>query len=319
MNLFSKIKILVTLSIIAALSLSLLYILPDYIILKKDKYYKIKSYANKTSEDLSRYKDFLSFDRSRIKGILVADSDNQEIFIDLKDQIISGNLLRSGEWEPHIRNLLKKIVKPNDKALVIGAHVGTHAILISKLVGNEGKVFAFEPNPSALWFLKHNLYFSKSENITVYEKAAFNENKTISFTKVSDDVNPGSSHINLDNSNQNTGENIDVEAVTIDSIPEINNIQLILMDVEGAEPYAIKGAENLINNSPDLVVMQEWTPNWIVKEKAEYAKFWSDKGFKFAIIKQEQLVPLTQEELLKIENPVDIIIAKNLDEIISKF
>ena len=50
-----------------------------------------------------------------------------------------------------------------------------------------------------------------------------------------------------------------VDGMTLcDALPGVERIDVLRMDIEGAEPLALKGAEPLIRRSPDLVIVSEW-------------------------------------------------------------
>jgi len=50
-----------------------------------------------------------------------------------------------GSWEPEVQQAFGGLVREGRRALDIGAHIGYYTLLLSKLVGNSGKVIAFEP------------------------------------------------------------------------------------------------------------------------------------------------------------------------------
>ncbi len=254
-----------------------------------------------------------------LTGILVQDEDKQEIFLDSQDSMISYYVVQRGAWEPHLRNLIKQIVRPGQKAIVLGAHVGVHTVLISRLVGDEGHVDVFEPNPSTLKYLKANILFNPTKNITLYEKAAFSKNTELKFVAVARNANSGSSHLVRDTQN-GTGNEITVDAVRLDSVLPIPNggFDIIQMDVEGAEAQAIFGAQNIIDHSPNLVVLQEWTPDWMRKDVDQYLKFWRDRGYKVARITADKLIEMSDDDLSKAPQ-IDIIITKNLTDLVKQF
>ena len=53
-----------------------------------------------------------------------------------------------GGYEPEVRQQLKRWLAPGDTAIDVGANVGWHALLMARLVGSEGHVYAFEPSTS---------------------------------------------------------------------------------------------------------------------------------------------------------------------------
>ena len=70
------------------------------------------------------------------------------MIVDPNDDWVSYKLMKEGFWEKNITQLLKKYVKPGQTAMNIGGHIGYHAIMLSKLVGDKGKLIVFEPAPN---------------------------------------------------------------------------------------------------------------------------------------------------------------------------
>ena len=53
--------------------------------------------------------------------------------------------------------IVKKLIKNGDVVLDIGANIGYYTLIFAKLVGNSGKVFAFEPEPENFKILQKNI------------------------------------------------------------------------------------------------------------------------------------------------------------------
>ena len=62
-----------------------------------------------------------------------------------------------GSFEPRTLRLYRKIIKPGQTVLDIGANVGSHTLPFAKLVGNSGRVVAFEPTAFAYGKLVVNI------------------------------------------------------------------------------------------------------------------------------------------------------------------
>ncbi len=249
----------------------------------------------------------------KYKGILVNDKNNFDILV-MGGDTVSEYILSTQEWEPHLQNALHQLIKPQDKVLVLGAHIGYHTLLISRLVGEDGKVLIFEPNPNTLKILRANIALNDIHNTILYPKAAFSENTTLSFVIPKKDS--GQSHVKRPKDEQSS-DLITVEAVKIDSLKEIDSIDVLQMDVEGVEDKAIYGATKLIDNSPNLIVFQEWSPSWM-KDIDTYLKFWRSRDYKIAQITATELKEMTDTEL-KDSEQIDIVLAKDLEKIVKNF
>jgi FkbM family methyltransferase len=254
----------------------------------------------------------------KFAGILVNDKNGFDLLL-MGNDLVSKDIFRNKQWEPHLQNALTQLVKSGDKALILGAHIGCHSLLISKLVGAEGKVSIFEPNPHTLKFLRANLALNNIHNTILFPKAAFSKNTTLQFVATING-NTGASHVQREGDDDNHPELITVPAVSIDSIKEIKTIDILQMDVEGIEPEAVYGATRLIDNSPNLIVFQEWSPFWM-KDVDSYLNFWRSRGYSIAQITTTGLKELTDEQLkaVTIVSQIDIILTKKLDQAISNF
>jgi FkbM family methyltransferase len=66
---------------------------------------------------------------------------------------------------------LKKIIRPGDYCVDIGAHLGYYTLELSRLVGSEGKIFAIEPMSKFHDTLRHLLKEKGVKNTTLYQLA----------------------------------------------------------------------------------------------------------------------------------------------------
>src|SRR5690348_2077690 len=87
---------------------------------------------------------------------LVARRRNINWSLDLSQGIDLYNYL-FGEFEIQTSAALRRIVRPGNCVLDIGANIGAHTLTLAKLVGSAGKVFAFEPTDFAFEKLQTNL------------------------------------------------------------------------------------------------------------------------------------------------------------------
>jgi len=141
------------------------------------------------------------------------------------------------------------IVEPKlgDIVFDIGAYVGDTALWFSKAVGPQGKVYAFEPEPSNFAKLKANLERNKVTNVIPLQ-LALSENE--GEMRVSSGA--GSSV----KTQAGTGKSVKV--TTIDNFVEANTlprVDFIKMDVEGHELKVLEGAHETIKTfKPSLAL-----------------------------------------------------------------
>jgi FkbM family methyltransferase len=178
------------------------------------------------------------------KGIIY-DSKNGYMALPISDITIGKNLGFKGHWNfSDIQKLLQQTTQ-DDVIYFIGTHVGTLLVPIAKKVKT---VVGFEANEDTFWFIKANLYLNKISNATIFNKAVGDGAKKVTFYK--NTVNTGGSKIkpikdsilyNYDNPKQ-----VEIDMVALD--PFIAEQSLtppsgIIMDIEGAEYFALKGMQ----------------------------------------------------------------------------
>lgn len=220
-----------------------------------------------------------------------------KMYLDKKDALE----LSVRVYEPLQVNFVKKTVKEGDTVLDLGAHIGYYTLLFAKLVGNEGKVFSFEPNPENFSLLKKNVKENGYNNVEIFQKAV--SGKTGKTKLYISEVSPGS-RIYDSNEDQKTME---IETVCLDDYFKDydKKISFIKMDVEGAEGETVKGIVSILNKNEDIKIMTEFWPEGLKRsgvEAEDYLKFMTDKGFRIYYINQEEkkIEPISIPDLLKI-------------------
>lgn len=127
-----------------------------------------------------------------------------------------------------------------------GAYTGNTSLYFSRLVGESGRVFAFEPSCGTYEQLVTNIQNSGIKNIATAPFAVCNHNGTITFSV----GNGAGARI------ANTG--LETRAITLDSFATSENldkVDMIKMDIEGAELDALKGAERIIRRDTPLLAI----------------------------------------------------------------
>lgn len=169
-----------------------------------------------------------------------------------------------GYYEPDIIKIFKKHIKKGDIVVDVGANIGAHTLVLSKLVGG-GKVFAFEPHPQIADRLKKNLEVNNISNVKVFETAASDTEGRITFYGVnSNDSNKGKSSIYKEHVG-NSSEAFDVEVNTLDNVARDNsweNVSFIKIDTEGNDLKVIFGAEKIISHFKPSILFEYSKEAW---------------------------------------------------------
>ena len=150
-------------------------------------------------------------------------------------------------WEPESLNYLIQNVKKGDYFVDVGACFGLYTVIASKLVGNEGLVYAFEPDPCMFRLLKANIERLHLENVFVAKIALSDIDKITKFYV----TNGGMSSLQP---MQGLRSIISTRVRMLDSI-NIRKIDWMKIDIEGTEHLVLKGAEETIERcKPKMLI-----------------------------------------------------------------
>lgn len=189
-----------------------------------------------------------------------------------------------GLYEQDTVALCTRIISPGMTVLDVGAHIGYFTRLFAKMVGAQGKVYAFEPHPENVRLLRGNV--SPFSNVVILNKAV-SDKKGIGNLFVSPSTKSSSHSLFRQ---QHTITSARIEVVTLDEFwEEIGRpqIDLIKMDIEGAEPNALKGARGLFCQHEHIILITEFCPANLRSggiEPEEVLELLSDLGFRYSVI-----------------------------------
>ena len=170
------------------------------------------------------------------------------------DHWIGRSLDLYGEWSEGEVELFRKIVKPGDVVIEAGAHVGALTIPLAKIVGEAGRVHAFEPQKDNFDCLAWNV--TSLRNVTLWPKALASSQYRISYAAVDVDqvCNLGSTELSMHPgivpANSHT-------TATIDEIFPLASVSFIKADVEGMELEILKGAVSTIDRCRPILYVED--------------------------------------------------------------
>lgn len=216
-----------------------------------------------------------NFIKSKLKTTF-ATVQGHNMYLDETDNL---SLSVFGIYEPLETKLVKNEIKNGDTVVDIGAFIGYYTLIFAKLVGDKGKVFAFEPDLNSFNLLEKNITLNKYKNVVLEQKAVSNKNE----------------------------KKLEIENICLDEYFKTygEKIDFIKIDIEGAEKLALDGMSLLLHRNTNIKLMIEFHPTELKKfsiEPAEYLKSINDYGFKIYRInnKENKIEPISNEDLLRI-------------------
>lgn len=173
----------------------------------------------------------------------------------INDSFIGKSISHYGEWSQIEVEFFKTVLSPKDNVIEVGSNIGSHTLSISKFV-NAGNVFAFEPQEIIYQNLCANLSLNSLTNCFCF-KTALTEKKgeelyflNLDFSKPQ---NFGAHKIIREKLDNSIKSNVD----TLDNIfPDLLNLRLLKIDVEGMELNVIKGGEKLIRRTSPIIYLE---------------------------------------------------------------
>ncbi len=159
-----------------------------------------------------------------------------------------------GNNELPVQHMMEKHLGSGDVVFDIGANVGFFSIIAARLVGETGRVYAFEPVRRNVRHLRRNASLNGLDNVTVVEKAVAGRSGPGSLVLAE---YSGGAALSTATRPPDATSSIDVMLVTIDDVVRSGDApspSLIKIDVEGAELDVLEGmVETLGRCSPTII------------------------------------------------------------------
>jgi FkbM family methyltransferase len=192
-----------------------------------------------------------------------------------KEEMSVGRWLSiEGYWESWITSWFTNNIKPGFTCLDIGANYGYYTRIMEKLSGPNGKVYSIEANSNLTDLINKSINdypLKNGSQVTVYSFAVSDSNGK-SILKIPNKYIGGSSIVFYTHELPSTippeewDDDMEVETRILDEVIS-GHIDIIKMDIEGAEPLAWKGMQKILDNT-DVVVVElgSYSPSYFLDE-----------------------------------------------------
>jgi FkbM family methyltransferase len=195
--------------------------------------------------------------------------------------------LALGAWEPQNAAFLSERMAPGQVVLDVGAHVGHFTILAAARVGSAraGRVLAFEPAPSNLDRLRRNLTLNElGPGVEVLPLALGARPGTATF--FDDGDSDGTEFSMVAPRQSGAARAFEATVETLDGICAargIERVDVVKIDVEGAEVDVLRGAERVLAASPEVTLLIELHP-WVTPPREVLAPL-AERGYRLYDVK----------------------------------
>ena len=204
------------------------------------------------------YKETFAFVR---EGSLVVDvpAFDGEFEIDFRSHVLL-RLLRDKQYEPELMPVIDDYLDPHKDVLDVGANIGLFSILFSTLISEGNRVFAIEPTPRALDYLRKNILRNDCSSTVIVVEGVMTDR--VGFVTLS--TVPGmEEYSSLGRITESIGEESEIQAIqvsgcTVDNLVRDNKVNpgFIKIDTEGAEYLVLSGAVDTLRNHRPVILSE---------------------------------------------------------------
>jgi FkbM family methyltransferase len=163
-------------------------------------------------------------------------------------------LYEQQDWFEDELGFLRRILRPGQNAIDIGANYGVYALSIANAVGPKGGVWAFEPSSATAAFLAQGIAANRFSHVVLETSAISSKCGQAQLT-----LNDNSEMNALVQERPLTGQVETVNVVTLDEglrRYDWRDIALVKIDAEGEETHIIEGGQNFLARLSPLILYE---------------------------------------------------------------
>ncbi len=249
-------------------------------------------------------------------GVLTPTRHDFSMYTHKKDQHVSHVIRCIGTWEPEVAFTLNTFINSGDTVLHFGGHIGFDDLVIAKKIGKQGKLFVFEPNPESFFLLSKNIELNHFEDRVQAFQVGVSDTNTKATLNFTYQNTGGGSLARMPEDSE--FQRVDIVKVD-DHLPELSNVSLVFMDIQGSELAALRGMKNILSRSPNCLILMEWETLFLKAMNEDMEGFldqlFLEKRSFFKIVLDRykgtvSYIPLEKKDLLE-DQRGDILIVPN--------
>jgi FkbM family methyltransferase len=183
------------------------------------------------------------------------------VLLNQNDAVVSGSLAL-GCYETRLLAYFAAEIKPGMFVVDVGANIGLYALVAAKLVGDSGVVLAVEPCDENISFVRRSAELNGLQNVTLVQEAVgdkageaalFINNENLADHRIFQDGDRAYKTVMI--------RPLDAIVEAVSSRP----VDIIKIDIQGAEDLAINGIRRVLLKNPSAKVFMEFWPWGITK------------------------------------------------------
>ena len=180
----------------------------------------------------------------------------------------------SGGLESGLRRVAQRLLEQGMQVADVGANVGLLTLAFARAVGPEGRVFAFEPEPRSVRQLEKMRLYNGLHWVKVSETAVGARRERRQFFE--SPIIGHSSLYELPSVEGAESRVFDVDVAPLDDlVPSSTRLDLVKIDVEGAELDVLAGMSGHLNTHRQIALIAEFGPSHLERLKVSPQAWWS--------------------------------------------
>ena len=190
-----------------------------------------------------------------------------------EDRFISGILASTGCWEPFETEVFRRLLRPDDFVIDIGANIGWYGALASKLLDERGRLMVFEPDPDNFSMLRRNLMRCEPRAAVESRQEAVGEDLGVVKLYLST-FNMGDHHLFDDGESRHS---VDVPLNSLDVVlADRTRLPSVLKsDTQGSEARILRGARKLFDAGWRPIMILEFWPYGLTQSGDDALELWT--------------------------------------------
>ncbi len=245
----------------------------------------VEAYQEKTAGlPLSRFiRGFLDSGEFRARAGEVSGVDlvvmralpGMRLFFNLNDR--QAVRIAMGLHEPEIQQAMRQLLRPGMNCIDAGAHIGLYTMVMAQ---GGGQVWSFEPMPGTFDLLLKNIAENGFEQSVHPTRAACHQQPGTAKLYLPEAADLGPAFIRpVEQSADFPGAVMEVPMVAIDQVvPPETRIGLVKMDIEGNEPFALRGMGRILERDHPIL-FSEFLPNAMGVNPDDHLAWLRSRGY----------------------------------------
>src|ERR1700754_462332 len=239
-------------------------------------------------------------------GDVLVATESGYVLCDESDHVLIACLMDSGELERGTRLLIERLLGPGDVFIDVGANVGLHTMAAARAMRDVGTIVSFEPFERTAMHLSRAVAINGHQGVVrVVQAAASNSSGQRELY-----LGPTSGHHSLHKfeDDASPGRSVTIDVTTLDeSLDDVGAVDLLKIDVEGAELEVLAGARAVIARSPSIQIIAELGMSHLARSGLTvdtWLSAFNDLGFTARVINPltGRLTPLVLGEVIHVDS-----------------